>query len=303
MTDLWRQLSRNICSSKAWNWSIFLLLLACLNAAALLGSPPDRNLVLLQLPWETENHCEQVLGSPAIGSEQFRAYVFADFIGKELCTGLSQTTALGGHYRSVKAEWSLQTDVLSRLIFERHFALLQLRPEEALEAGGAFSKDYRRISFYSPYKVVLITDQQPPELNEAYLSTRRIGLLRNTKSRSGYRVPMQLFRNLGLELQQLQLKYYTSHEELRLALEKGDVDVISSYWDSSQREKFPNWHLLEIGGVSQGLNWFVTNEVYADINARCAVVKTLERAEGSTGNPYFAKLSFTPDSKNGCDEH
>lgn len=303
MRDIWRQVSRFICCSNPWNWLVFLLLLAGLNVVAFLWSLPHRNLVLTQLMWGAENYCEQSIASREIGSEQFRVYVFADFVGKELCSGLSENSALGGLYSSVKTEWSIRTEVLSRLIFQRHFALLQLRPDEASEAGGTFSEDYRRISYYSPYKVFLINREGPPEINDEYLSTRRIGLLRNTKSRSGYRVPMQLFRDLGLELQQLQLKYYSSHEELRLALETGDVDVISSYWDSSEKEKFPNWHRLEVGGVSEGLNWYVNKEVYADIDARCAVVNTLERVEERSGNPYFAKLSFTSDAKKNCDEH
>lgn len=210
---------------------------------------------------------------------------------------------LGGRYRSVRAEWSLSDEVLSRLIFEGYFDLLQLRPEEAQEPDGPFSRYYQRISYYPPYKVFLLARDAAPVLTAEYLRSRRIGLLEDPTSRSGYRVPMQVFRDLGLDRQQLQLSLYDSHNELRLALERGEVDVIGSYWDPPQKARFPDWHPLEIGGVKEGLNWFLANEVFDNTQERCAVIDALEHFEVGSGDPYFAKLSFTADAKKGCDAH
>lgn len=303
MRDIWRQVLRIISSSERWNWLAFVSLLAGLGVLAFLVSPLERLPRFVQQSWEAEQFCEQPMESPTVGSDQFRVYASVDFVGRDLCMRLSQIDDLGRRYRDVRAEWSLSAEVLSRLLSRRHFHLLQLRPEAAQETGGPLSENYRRISYYPPYKVFLIALDAAPSLTPEYLEARKIGLLKDSKSRSGHRVPMRMFRDMGLDPQQLQLKEYPSHVELRRALERGDVDVISSYWNAEMQARFPDCHIKEIGGVEEGLNWFLAKNVFEDRKERCAVIDALDELTDESGrNPYFAKLSFTPDAEKGCDE-
>jgi hypothetical protein len=113
---------------------------------------------------------------------------------------------------------------------------------------------------------------------------------------------MRVLRDLGLDFKRLRLNFYPNHEELRRALERGDVDVIGTYWDQQQQTRFPDWHQLEIGGVKEGLNWFLANSVFDDIKERCAVIKALDELTDASGKLYFAQLRFTREAVEGCDE-
>jgi hypothetical protein len=178
--------------------------------------------------------------------------------------------------------------------------LLQLRPEQGQEKGTLFAAMYHRISHYPPYEVHLIARDRVPELTAEYLTSKIIGLLKNTRSRSGYRVPMQAFRTAGIDPRLLRIKRYEGHEELRLGLERGDVDVITSYWDDHLQKRYPDWQTMEIGGVDDGLNWFLADEVFRMKNDRCAVVNALEDLKDKAGNPYFKKLTIVREASEGC---
>lgn len=302
MKDNWRQIWRTVSSSERWNWLVFMSLLTGLGLIAFLVSPVEQPPRFIQKSWEDKQFCEQALQSQAVGTDHFRIYASVDFVGRKLCAQLSRIDDLGRRYRAVRAEWSLSSEILSRLLSRRYFYLLQLRPEAAQDAGGPLSDNYRRISYYPPYKAVLIARDATPSLTREYLETRKIGLLSDSKSRSGHRVPMRVFRKMGLDPQALRIIEYPNHEELRRALERGDVDVISSYWTAELQTRFPGGYFKQIGDVGEGLNWFLAKNVFDNKSERCAVMDALEQiSDVSERDSYFTQLRFTSDAKKGCD--
>jgi hypothetical protein len=291
-------------SSEFWNWLSFLTIILGLGALCFLASASHREIVFKEHPLSIDQFCEQSIETPDLDSETFLIFVLAEHFGTNLCNRLISDTALSSDYGSIRAEWSLSSDELSRAIVSSSYALLQLRPEQALEAGGFLNQDYKRISYYPPYAAGLIARDSAPERTVEYLrSPRVIGLLQNPKSRSGYQIAMRTFGTLGLNKNELLIKQYPSHAELRRALKRGDVDVIGSYWDAEEQTKYPDWRFKELGGVKEGLNWFLENSVFANLSQRCSVVDALIALTDIDGDSYFSDMRITQQSLEGCDDN
>lgn len=296
------RVSTAIATSEGANWGVFLLGLSLLSLMAFLASTPSAKRSIEQIAWDQQEHCRQpIIGAP-VERDELATNALTMFQGEALCRELAKQPALAEHFSSIHASWVMNDDHFQQAISEKRLHLLVARPEVAA-AIPLMNSLYQPVAYYPVYEVFLVARDHMPKLDREYLQSQRIGLLSKTESRSGYIVPMRELHRAGVHISSLQLERYPGHTALREALERGEVDVIGSYWNASLSARFPMWQAKHIGEVTQGLNWFLDVELHEVRSVRCSVIKTLEVLADQSGTSYFADLRVIKSARADCDDH
>ena len=301
MKDLPNQVRTALFISGPANWSFFLVLIAGLVVLAVLASSQSNFPSLVAVDWAQQGHCRSAVDGGNPNAPPFTAYVHENFQGHALCDELSTRDRLAATFSQVHAQWTLGPDDLRHAIAQGRLDLLLLRREEITASQQFVHRVYQQIAFYPSYEVFLIARDHRPAVTTEYLKSHRIGLLHNS-SWSGYIVPMQNFHDAGVDPRDLKITRYPDHSQLRRGLRRGEVDVISSYWDENQERHHPEWQTHPIGHVAQGMSWFLEAGAYQQPEIRCALIETLRSIADRTSNPYFADLRFTKASRQSCDD-
>jgi ABC-type phosphate/phosphonate transport system substrate-binding protein len=220
-------------------------------------------------------------------------------IGKRLtmlARMLCQDPEVKQSFERVEAVWALPSHEVSRGLVEGQISLAFLRPERVaglnLELVG-----FAPVASYPTYEAYLIGRSEKPELSPTYLLSRRIGLIQNHNSRSGFILPMKKFRELGLEPDSMRIIYAVSHAQLRQLLRSKEVDVIASYWSDKDAKEFDPKKKTRLADGISGAKWYLRAPVRST-GLRCAVATTLKRWAQGNQDSYYRKLSITNDCRN-----
>jgi hypothetical protein len=302
MKDLPNQVRTAVSISDPANWAFFLVVLAGVLALAVLASSQRNFPSLVAVDWAQQGHCRSAVDGGNPNAPALTAYVHASFQGNALCDELSTRDRLASTFSQVHAQWTLRPEDLRHAIAQAQLDLLLLRREEITASQQFVHRLYRQIAFYPSYEVFLIARDHRPAATTEYLASHRIGLLQNSSSWSGYIVPMQHFHEAGVEPRDMTVRYYPDHRALREGLHRGEVDVISSYWDEFQAQQHPEWQTHRIGHVAEGMSWFLKESAYEEPEIRCTLIEALRSLADRTSNPYFADLRFTKASGQSCDD-
>lgn len=300
MKDLPNRVISAVSISGPANWAFFLVVIAVLFVLAVLGSSQSSFPSLVVVDWTERGHCRGEVDGGSPNGTQFTAYVHESFQGHALCDELSTQDRLAASFSQVQAQWTLGPDDVRHAIAQGRFDLLLLRREEITASQHFVHRLYQQIAFYPSYEVFLIARDHRPTVTTEYLKSHRIGLLHDS-SWSGYIVPMQHFHETGVDPRDLKITRYPDHSQLRSGLRRGEVDVISSYWNQNQAQHHPEWQTHPIGHVAEGMSWFLEARAFQQPEIRCALIDTLRSIADRTSNPYFADLRFTKAASQACD--
>lgn len=295
MKVYWQSFKKLIISSLLFNWISFFTFLILLGLLSFLLSYLNtiRRFDFTLVSWDTPTFCVKNIKASSTPT-QFPIYVQSALDGNDFCQMFAKVPELAASFSDLRVEWSLPPEILERRIFEHHFDLLQVRPEDI----KLNSKEYQRIAYFDSYKADLVAIDETPLLTANYLKGKTIGLIRNFASRSGYRVPVGAIRE-KIDIKEIKIKSYESHLNLRRALEQREVDMIGSYWSEADKTNHPSWHTLEIKKIPEGLNWFLSNSLFANKDLPCALLKNLLDTAQKIEDPYFAALHVDPVMKCG----
>ncbi|GAA0362214.1 hypothetical protein GCM10009092_28220 [Bowmanella denitrificans] len=221
-------------------------------------------------------------------------FINAEYLAKNLSAALCQDPVVVKQYGQVKAVWNHSEDQVLQYV-GKGIADLALVKENLMEAvKGESTYGYRVVAAYPDYSAYLISTREKPLLDKAYLLGKRIGLLDYPTSRSGHLIPIRLFKELGLSLDNLQISYANSHTELRNMLTSGKVDIISSYWQDSDENILSRNYITPIEQQVSGSKWYLKMETN-NIDLFCAVQRTLIHIAKEQNSSYFSRLSPEPD--------
>lgn len=123
------------------------------------------------------------------------------------------------------------------------------------------------------------------------LDSLTIGLLSIAKSRSGYLSPMAYLKDQGYDTQGLNIKKFSSHAALRLALDNGEVDVIGSYWSKDDEERWPQFTTLSIASSVSGYKWYLHPRLF-NTELHCKLQETLFAFAQANDDSYFSDLEL-----------
>lgn len=300
MRSLWRSLKQIVIAYDWANWVLYFLALGLLFMAVVFLQAESQPIHLARHDFNAMNHCERSTSDPTRDSK-FMGYVLSRGSGQTLCRVLGDAVALARHYGSLRFEWSLQSEARGWQIHEKRYDLLAVRPEEMASAGASVRATYREIALYPAYDVFFIARDGQPEMTSGYLRKRTLGVLDDQHSRSGYRIPLDALRRSGLNLREVVIKKYPSHQDLRGALARREVDLIGSYWSEHDRRRYPEWKTLRIGGADRGPTWYVDVAIWQNKEVRCALVEALNSQAKRSNDSYFAELRIVRAARDGCD--
>lgn len=142
---------------------------------------------------------------------------------------------------------------------------------------------------YSAYFIAL---REKPKLTKEYLLGKRIGLLDYPSSRSGYIVPKTIIQKLGLNEQNITIKYYNSHNELRRGLLAGEIDIISSYWGDKDNNTFSKNYATPLIDSVSGMRWYIKMQTQ-NTDLMCAVQAVIKEIASQHPSQYYNKVILT----------
>ncbi len=202
-------------------------------------------------------------------------------------------------FGSVKTFWRFN-DVNTIQYIGKGQADLALVKENMMAALSAEeTHGYKKIAYYPNYPAFFIARTEKPILTKAYFIDKTIGLVNYPTSRSGHILPKRLLSQLGLSFDKLNIKYARSHQELRDWLEKGDVDIISTYWKEEDAEHFSMNYRAEIADSITGSAWYIKLET-DNLDLLCAAQTILNSMSKLQSQSYYQNLSLVPFAQ--CEE-
>lgn len=207
--------------------------------------------------------------------------------GQALISALCASGGVQQKYADVSYTWALNEIDLEASIRDFEWDLAFGR-RHLFEGTEKIPSGYTAIAEYAVYKAYLIfkSATDPDRLPEM-----KIGILANAESSSGHKVPKAYFRSIGLKPENLALRLYPNHASLRSALASGEVDVIGSYWNETDREKFPEFREMEIQEGLVGSQWFVQSTTF-DHAITCIYTSILESLASITEDRYFQNINI-----------
>ncbi|WP_216628373.1 PhnD/SsuA/transferrin family substrate-binding protein [Pseudoalteromonas caenipelagi] len=165
-----------------------------------------------------------------------------------------------------------------------------LSKDNVMEAMMAEStQNYMPLIGYPSYTAFFISAREKPRINKAYFLDKTIGLVDYPTSRSAHILPKQVFKQLDIDLSALQIVYASSHSALRELLSKGEVDIIASYWQEQDQQRFSKNYITAIADNVSGSKWYIK---MADENTdlACALQVSISDVVNDVQSSYFNKL-------------
>ena len=170
---------------------------------------------------------------------------------------------------------------------------LALVKNNVVEAFGAEQiYGLTMIAKHPNYSAYFIALREKPILSKEYLLGKRIGLLDYPSSRSGYIVPKTIIQKMGLNEQNVVIKYYNSHKELRRGLLAGEVDIISSYWADSDNDTFSKNYTTPLIDSVSGMRWYIKMQMQ-NTDLMCAVQTVIKQIVNEHPRQYYKNVILT----------
>ncbi|MFY8275234.1 hypothetical protein AAEU32_13995 [Pseudoalteromonas sp. SSDWG2] len=204
----------------------------------------------------------------------------------ELADNLCLNAIVSKQYGKVIAFWggSSQHEVN---FLGKGLASLILAKDNLIDAFDAKQTyGYYPIIGYPSYTAYFIGSHEKPRIDKAYFLDKRIGLIDYPTSRSGHIIPKQVFKDLDINLDNLNITFANSHSALRDKLARGEVDVIASYWQQSDIERFSRNYITAIGNNISGSHWYL-KKAADNPDLACALQKTLLEIAKADSSAYF----------------
>lgn len=234
-------------------------------------------------------HSYQCHTSSIANKSVLRVHVPVEKLAIELKNSICNSKTVAKQYGQVEVYWggnlAEQIEFLAKGVAD-----VILSKENVMQALMAESThNYRPIIGYQSYTAFFISNKEKPKLNKAYFLDKRIGLLDYPTSRSGHILPKQVFKQLDIDLDVLDIVYASSHTSLRDKLAQGEVDLIASYWRKDDQARFSENYIAPISGEITGSRWFLKmNDENTDLACDLqSIISDIARKQGSS---YFKSL-------------
>ena len=148
-----------------------------------------------------------------------------------------------------------------------------------------------KVASHPDYSAFFIALRERPLLSKEYLLGKKIGLLDYPSSRSGHIVPKTVLQNLGLSDSNLDIVYFSSHQELRRALLAGDIDIISSYWAEEDKDNFSRNYATPLQESVSGMQWYLKMQTQ-NTDLFCAIQSVIHEVAMSHPRPYYKTITL-----------
>lgn len=231
----------------------------------------------------------------AAGNNQdtFVAFITSPSMATNLLEQLCRNPAVNRQFGTVVVRWSHNEQDMIQYV-GKGLADLALVKENVMQAFATLSTHrYRVVAHYQNYATYLISLKEKPRIDKQYLWGKRLGLLDYPSSRSGHMVPKRMLAELEMTVDDLEIVYANSHYALRDLLASGEVDLISSYWQDEDEQRFSADYKTPIESNVSGSKWYLKMEM-DNTDLFCSVQQTLVAFAASMQSNYYSNLTVHP---------
>jgi hypothetical protein len=210
---------------------------------------------------------------------------------RDLVNTWCQAPEIAQHYGSLELRSVYRDHLDLRELYESRYDLVQAKPELMSSVGQA-GKDgigYELIAQYPDYGSQIVSLQGTPELNEAWMKGKTLGLLDDPNSVSAYQIPKAALQSSGL-VDEPTIIYFRSYRQLYKALFEGQVDMIpalvSNEGPDSALQLPPGLILKE---TIPGPGWYIQRKLVQG-PVHCDLLAALQQLARNDEVDYFRDL-------------
>lgn len=224
-------------------------------------------------------------------SDVFSVYVTDGKIAEMASERLCNDKTIKRQYGEVKVTIG-QSDYDTFRYINHGVVDLALVKSNVVDAFGADQiYGLTKVASHPDYSAFFIALRERPLLSKEYLLGKKIGLLDYPSSRSGHIVPKTVLQNLGLSDSNLDIVYFSSHQELRRALLAGDIDIISSYWAEEDKDNFSRNYATPLQESVSGMQWYLKMQTQ-NTDLFCAIQSVIHEVAMSHPRPYYKTITL-----------
>lgn len=258
----------------------------------------DYNLTLKPIPTRDYNKHQCLTGNTS-SQETLKILDLFVLNTDELAEHLCLNKIVKRHYKSVEVSWIQRDQFDLRRIFNLEYDLLFTKPELLLRIEPKEMTSYVPIASHTDYLSQLISLSSVPELTTEYFKGKRLGLIDDPNSLSGYQIPRSALFRHKVDESAYSVQSYKSHHDLHYALYSHQVDIIASF-SSLNRDvgSLPKTYQLDIGTPLPGPKWYL-HPALIDQAIHCGISQELAWFSKNSSSPYIKDLSIVRD----CQPH
>lgn len=224
-------------------------------------------------------------------SDVFSVYVTDGRIAEMASERLCNDKTIKRQYGEVKVTIG-QSDYDTFRYINHGVVDLALVKSNVVDAFGADQiYGLTKVASHPDYSAFFIALRERPLLSKEYLLGKKIGLLDYPSSRSGHIVPKTVLQNLGLSDSNLDIVYFSSHQELRRALLAGDIDIISSYWAEEDKDNFSRNYATPLQESVSGMQWYLKMQTQ-NTDLFCAIQSVIHEVAMSHPRSYYKTITL-----------
>ena len=202
----------------------------------------------------------------------------------EFAERLCDNAVVSQHYDNVQVIWMHRDQLDLREIINQSYDLILVKPELFMRLTDAHTAGYVRLASYQEYSSELIATQATPALTNDFFRGKRLGLMDDPNSLSGYQIPKAALQKAHIDKSIYTTVYFKSHADLHRALAMGDVDVIASYSADYFGNARGRAKQLDLQRGLSGVQWLMHPKL-ANSDVHCEVHRDLIRHPSSLGLP------------------
>jgi phosphonate transport system substrate-binding protein len=233
------------------------------------------------------------LTNSSTNNQKFTVFITDRPMAEKLLDTLCHTNAVNRQYGEVEIRWSNNEQEISQYV-GKGLADLALVKDNVMQAFATQSThSYKMIAQYQDYAAYFFSLKDKPQLSKQYLWGKKLGLLDYPSSRSGHIVPKSLLNELGIAENNMQITYVKSHEALRDLLAAGKVDLISTFWQEQDTERFSLNYITPLETKVSGSKWYLKMAT-DNTDLLCDVQTALHQLSNEIHSQYYSQLNLTP---------
>ena len=237
----------------------------------------------LQLFTEVNYVCDSQLSE---SQNTLNVYLPMEHLAAEFKPYFCHNDVVSKQFGQVKLHWGYGMADALEFIGRGNADVILTKENLMVAFKGQHTFNYQKILGYPDYTAFFISLKEKPRLEKEYLIDKRIGLLDYPSSRSGYILPRTLFKQLNINVNNLDITQASSHQALRKLLAEGKVDLIASYWKKEDMNRFLENYITPIGGNVSGSRWYFKMETQ-NTALVCAVSNIIREHAKNQTSPYY----------------
>ncbi|AIY67203.1 hypothetical protein [Pseudoalteromonas piratica] len=271
----------NFLFSKAVITAFFCILIVLF---AVLGASQFRSdQEQLALFIEVNKQCDAKLSE---NENVFHIYVPTEQLATQLIPYFCNNPVITKQFGQVMLNWGYDMSDALEFIGRGNADLIMTKENLMLAFKSEHTFNYKTLLSYPDYTAFFISLNEKPRLEKEYFIDKRIGLLDYPSSRSGYILPRTLFKQLSINVENLNIIQASSHSALRDLLAEGKVDLIASYWKQDDMNRFLENYITPISNNVSGSRWYFKMETQ-NTELACAINGIIHRHAKAQTSPYF----------------